>query len=313
MNKLFCSVAVLAALGAQTVCAQVVQAPYGPEGTWVIYELGDGGLLTWKEALEDAQSRTREGVTGDLPSVHNAKETQVISDLASNQIVWVGGTDREGTAPQLMQNGHLSPQESVELELGEVNVEAAWFAGWAWTSGEPFTYQNWAGGEPNNWNGAGAGAADDGFEDAIFIRDDALWNDAPGGYVVDEPVVPTLQPGSSVEERDGLPNVRLYDYVIEYRTNALTPFPGIDQVGEALGPDDLLPPFLDPPCLDPAGNCSGSDIDMSGTVDFGDFVILSTDFGKSSPHAAGGVANIPEPAGIVLMLIGGVAVVRRRR
>ena len=248
MNKLWCSVAVLAALGAQTVWAQdVVQAPYGPDGTWVIYELGDD-LLTWADALAVAQSRTRGGVAGDLASVHNIKENQVISDLALNGIVWIGLTDREGAAPQLMQNGHLSPQESIELEFGEIDVENAVFAGWAWTSGEPFTYHNWpVGGEPNNWDGAGAGFADVGFEDATFIRADTFWNDAPGGYAEDEPVVPTLQPGTSTEERDGLPNVREYDYVIEYRTNSPSPFPGIDEVGEDLDPEDELPPHISPP------------------------------------------------------------------
>ena len=49
------------------------------------------------------------------------------------------------------------------------------------------------------------------------------------------------------------------------------------------------------------------------SVDFSDFVILSTDFGKSSPHAAGGVANIPAPAGLVLLTLGGLLLVRRRR
>ena len=178
MNRLCFSVAVLAASGAQTIWAQdVVQAPYGPDGTWVIYELGDD-LLTWAEALEDAQSKTREGVTGDLVSIHNVKEGQLISDLALNDVVWIGATDREGAAPQLMQNGFMSPQESIELEFGVVDVEAAVLPGWAWTSGEPFTYHNWAvGGEPNNWDGAAAGPADLGFEDAAFMRADGLWND----------------------------------------------------------------------------------------------------------------------------------------
>ena len=66
-------------------------------------------------------------------------------------------------------------------------------------------------------------------------------------------------------------------------------FSSVLQLEEAAGED----------CLDGV-NCARSDINQSGSVDFADFVILSTDFGKSSLHAAGGVANIPEPATMTL-------------
>ena len=65
-------------------------------------------------------------------------------------------------------------------------------------------------------------------------------------------------------------------------------------------------------CLDGVG-CSRSDINMNGDVDFADFVILSTDFGKTSPHAAGGVANIPEPTTLSLLGLGLCLLLGRRR
>ncbi len=270
MRRLYCCVAVLATLTAQSASAQeLAQGPYGAGGTWNIYELGED-FLTWAEALQEAQSRTREGVQGDLASIHSFEENQALSDFTFNQIFWIGATDREGTAPLVEQNGHLSPQESIQLEveefLGQENVDGAKLAGWAWTSGEPFCFHNWPSGEPNNWDGTAAGEAEVGFEDATFVRADGMWNDAPGGYAENEPVVPTLQPDTSTEERDDLPNERLYDFVIEYRTNSPTPFPGIEEVGEEpFYEEGCEPPLPGDPC----------DFDGDGSLGEGDINLLS--------------------------------------
>ena len=250
---------------------EVVQGPYGVDGSWNVYEFSEEPL-TWAEALEDAQQRTFEGVTGDLVSIHSFEENQLVTDLALNEIVWIGSTDREGAAPLVEQNGFLSPQESIQLEieefLGAENVEAAVLPGWAWTSGEPFCFHNWAvGGEPNNWDGAAAGEADAGFEDATFIRADGLWNDAPSGYAEDEPVVATLQPGTSTEERDNLPNERVYNYVIEYRTNSASPLPGIEEAGD----DPDLEPGCGPVIVNPV---NPKDFDGDGMIGLGDVNLL---------------------------------------
>ncbi len=59
---------------------------------------------------------------------------------------------------------------------------------------------------------------------------------------------------------------------------------------------------------DPAG--SGADIDGNGAVDFADFLILSTNFGQSAA-----ASSVPEPSGFALLgiasLVGGL--LRRRR
>jgi hypothetical protein len=199
----------------------------------------------WSDSLAEAQSSTRNGVTGDLVSIHSREEQDIVWELAGFTNVWIGATDREGAAPQRFQNGYLSPQESIQLEVpefvGQENVDGAKFAGWAWTSGEPFTYNNWASGEPNNWNGSTAAAADEGWEDVaeIWANEGVTWNDAASGYGEDEPVVPTLQPNTSTDEGPGRGPLR--EFVIEYRTNSPAPLAGIDQVGEAADPSECAP------------------------------------------------------------------------
>jgi hypothetical protein len=54
-----------------------------------------------------------------------------------------------------------------------------------------------------------------------------------------------------------------------------------------------------------------SDINQNGAVDFADFVILADDFGKMTLPP--GAAHIPEPSGIALLLIGGLALLLRRQ
>ncbi|MEM7683035.1 MAG: dockerin type I domain-containing protein [Planctomycetota bacterium] len=56
-----------------------------------------------------------------------------------------------------------------------------------------------------------------------------------------------------------------------------------------------------------AGGASAGDFNGDGVVDLLDFDLLSQNFGNSSP------GNVPEPASLALLLLGGAALVRRRR
>ncbi|HJQ81011.1 MAG TPA: PEP-CTERM sorting domain-containing protein [Lacipirellulaceae bacterium] len=202
-RHLFVLILAIAALclgGSATVLAQssfTFQAPTGPGGTWNIYRLESGGL-TFK-AANNAANATVDPVTGLLPgrlvSIQDASENTTIWNMAGRTDTWIGLTDREGAAPGAQEAGTSTT------------------TGWAWTSGEPFTYQNFGGGEPNDSTG----------EDAAHIRGDGIWNDNKSGYGVDDPIPPVLVPGSSLDET-AAPSFR---YVVEWPTALAAPAPGI--------------------------------------------------------------------------------------
>ena len=205
---------VLVANGFGSAQAQVLyQAPYGAGGTWNLYEQGETEMQWW-EALETAQGETRMGVSGDLASIQSIEENDAVLFVGGGQNVWIGLTDREGAAPQLEQHGAMSPQESYGLnpDGGPLNRK---LQGWAWTSGEPFDFHNWNGGEPSGGDGNA--------EDVAHIWPGGDWNDAGSGYFEEEPEEAVLQELTSLDESGG-PS---FPFVIEYRTKAATPFADI--------------------------------------------------------------------------------------
>lgn len=189
--------------------AQLFQGPYGAGGTWNIYEVVLDPLQ-WFDANEESQARVQRGVTGNLVSLHSLEENLFVHNIAGGGDVWIGLTDREGMAPSIMNGGVSSPQESATL--GNPRTQ-----GWAWTSGEPFNFQNFGGGEPNDVNG----------EDAVHIRGDGMWNDHQSGLGLDEPIEGLLNPGFAGDESAG----PMFKFVVEYNTMAASPFPGIDNPG----------------------------------------------------------------------------------
>ncbi len=149
-----CTAALLVALGTRGALAQpatYVQGPYGPGDTWNVYEFFALETATWADASDFAADLDFDGVSGHLADILSAEENGWLASVAGGGDWWIGLTDREGAAPALTQNGADSPQESNGLADRATQ-------GWAWTSGEPFAYQNWNGGEPNDcgWRRCGA-------------------------------------------------------------------------------------------------------------------------------------------------------------
>ena len=182
--------------------------------------------LQWIDANEDAISQTYSGKTGHLADVLSLEENQFINGLSNLQGLWIGLTDREGVAPQRTNYGALAPQEATTNTT----------RGWAWTSGKEFVFNNWVPGEPNNWDGDSAGTATTGYEDVVELYSSGQWNDHSGGFGLNEPIVPTLQPNTSTDESAGPTR----NYVIEFPVESLTMIPGIPAPGiPTQMPEDL--------------------------------------------------------------------------
>ncbi len=117
------------------------------------------GGINWFDAKAAAESRTFAGLQGHLATVTSQQENDFITEnlpFAARQRDWLGGFQPSG-----------SPEPG---------------GNWQWVTGEPFSYTNWAGGEPN----------DAGNEDGLhFFTDSGQWNDEsrgsmrPQGYVVE--------------------------------------------------------------------------------------------------------------------------------
>ncbi len=147
------------------VQADMYLAPYGPGGTWRVYET-ISTAATWEDALVAAQGRTDpllgSGATGTLATISSAAENRFIQNITRRTgSWWVGGTDRtvEGEW-RWIANG-------VQFWNGSVGGSG---------TGE---YANWNAGEPNN----------SGDEDYVeFAGSSGVWNDnrstATRSYVV---------------------------------------------------------------------------------------------------------------------------------
>lgn len=180
----------------------LVQAPTGPDGTWNLY-LIDFNAKTFKDANTNAQNMVdptgNTDIKGHLVTIRSQRKNDFIWRLGDRGDIWIGLTDREGVAPGAQESQTFVPNNRT--------------SGWAWTNGEPFTYQNWGDGEPNDWSGA---------EDAAHIRNDGRWNDNGSGYGADDPIPPVLQPNTSNAEP-----TPTFKSAIEWEINSPNPIPGV--------------------------------------------------------------------------------------
>jgi|GEM_PF-2044013 len=92
--------------------------------------------ITWEDANRAAHS-----MGGYLATITSAEENAYVYSLVANDVrFWYKDGYGNGIGPWL---GGYQPQGSPEPA-----------GGWSWITKEPFTYTNWANGEPNNAGGA---------------------------------------------------------------------------------------------------------------------------------------------------------------
>ena len=193
--------------------ADLFQASTGLDGTWNVYETMSTPL-TWADAQNVAQSQSlsNSGLTmqGNLVSIGSAAENTLVEYLSflsgDRSGAWIGLTDREGAAP-LNPTGD-APQESATLPDPAQD-------GWAWVSGESVGWVNWEPQAPRVPTRA----------DVAKIRLDGRWQDEGSGFGVDQPIAPTLQPGTSPQEA-----AQRNEYVVEYSFNSPTQLNGIPTI-----------------------------------------------------------------------------------
>ena len=113
--------------------------------------------ITWFDAKLEAEARTHANFTGHLATFHSVDEIRFVRVHAGGAYErWIGG---------------FQPDHCCEPH-----------AGWAWVTGDPFTYTNWASAEPNG------GVSENHIQ--FWNPNSGQWNDRNGsfgnsnGYVV---------------------------------------------------------------------------------------------------------------------------------
>jgi hypothetical protein len=113
------------------------------------YELIGPSPMTWTQARDIAAGRSFMGMQGYLATVTSFAEQGFVNAHFTGQDAWIGGYQ-------------LDDQSATD--------------GWQWVTGEPWSYTNWDGGEPNDCCDVGD-PVEDNEENYLMLNNDAFWND----------------------------------------------------------------------------------------------------------------------------------------
>ncbi len=141
-------------------------APFGPGGTWNLYQTSTEPL-TWAKAaalaasLKDPKGGTDK--TGHLVTIGSAAENMFVYQFVEGWYLWIGLTDNE----------RHGGREAGSNRAG----------GWTWVTGEPF-----AGDFTPPWCGAEPNARTAGGEDGVAMEYAGRWADWPVGEGAEQEV-----------------------------------------------------------------------------------------------------------------------------
>ena len=116
------------------------------------------GTVSWQDARADAASRSYLGLTGHLVTLTTAEENEFVRNALSGSY-WLGG--------------YQDPNANLEDQ------------GWRWVTGEQWSFANWEGSEPNDWDPSigGNDYIEDHDEDYLMSwSGKTQWNDAWNTY-----------------------------------------------------------------------------------------------------------------------------------
>ncbi|HEV8604817.1 MAG TPA: PEP-CTERM sorting domain-containing protein [Tepidisphaeraceae bacterium] len=122
-----------------------------------------------------------------MVSIHSTAENDFVHNFGRGDW-WIGLTDSSA----------VSTIDGATMPGSEAGSDRT--IGWAWVSGEPYTFHAFGDGEPNDWPGWTPPG-----EDAGQMRGDGLWNDNAAGPTIGQ-----------------APDSGKFTYVVEYRTNSPT-------------------------------------------------------------------------------------------
>jgi hypothetical protein len=131
-------------------------APYGPNGTWNLYQ-AQQTPMTWTQAQETAAKLVDPlggtGKMGHLVTISGAAENMFVFQKVIGTWIWIGLTDHEAWGGK---------------EAGMQRND-----GWRWVTGEPLTWSAWRSIEPNERDERG--------EDGVAQQQSGRWADVGRG------------------------------------------------------------------------------------------------------------------------------------
>ena len=214
---------------------ELYTAPFGPGGTWNLYEVvgfRHGRVDTWYNAFLNSTNLdpvASTGLRGHLVSIGSAAENEYVRRLQHQQTAdyqythvdaaWLGLTD---------DTTGLIPFSNLETGKTNINVNVRRAAFTNWVDGTAVLFSTWSGGVVTNSEPNDSGVDPMG-EDAIEMYNTGLWNDIQSNI-----------PGSGQETP-----VRNNLCIIEWDLGlANPPTGGVGEVGFA---NPVLPPTLPGP------------------------------------------------------------------